>query len=190
MTAVNKIQQGAVVISLNDLGGQEALVSGTNIKTINNESLLGSGNITVGGGGATKSIMTGMMNANYTLSKTNATKLTLVANKSVSIGTGLSISDGGIKIGAGITKVLVNAQIHFAEGGTGSSRRGVQIFKNSSNIAYCNINNVRTYTGASISPLLLTVVENDIIYLYGLNQGQTGSQIQASNSWLTVQVVE
>lgn len=40
-------QQGAVVISLNDLGGQEALVSGTNIKTINNNSLLGSGNITL-----------------------------------------------------------------------------------------------------------------------------------------------
>lgn len=33
-------------------GKQDALVSGTNIKTINNESLLGSGNISIGGGGA------------------------------------------------------------------------------------------------------------------------------------------
>ena len=32
-------------------GKQATLVSGTNLKTINNESLLGSGNITVGGGG-------------------------------------------------------------------------------------------------------------------------------------------
>ena len=32
-------------------GKQETLVSGTNIKTINNESLLGSGNITISGGG-------------------------------------------------------------------------------------------------------------------------------------------
>jgi len=32
-------------------GKQDALVSGTNIKTINNESLLGSGNIVIGGGG-------------------------------------------------------------------------------------------------------------------------------------------
>lgn len=136
------------------------------------------------------SIMTGMMNANYTLSTQNATKLTLVANSSISSGTGLSISNGGIKIGAGITKILVSAQIGFAEGGTGSSRRGVQIFKNSSNIAYCNINNVRTYTGAAISPLLLEVQENDIIYLYGLNQGTTGSQIQQQNTWLTVQVVD
>ena len=34
------------------LGGkQDTLVSGTNIKTVNNQSLLGSGNISVGGGG-------------------------------------------------------------------------------------------------------------------------------------------
>lgn len=32
-------------------GFQDTLVSGTNIKTINNESILGSGNITIGGGG-------------------------------------------------------------------------------------------------------------------------------------------
>lgn len=34
-----------------NISAQEALVSGTNIKTINNESLLGSGNITISGGG-------------------------------------------------------------------------------------------------------------------------------------------
>lgn len=33
-----------------NIGAQEALVSGTNIKTINNESILGSGNITISGG--------------------------------------------------------------------------------------------------------------------------------------------
>lgn len=35
---------------------QEALVSGTNIKTINNESILGSGNITIQGGGDTTDV--------------------------------------------------------------------------------------------------------------------------------------
>lgn len=40
-------------------GKQDALVSGTNIKTINNQSLLGSGNITIeGGGGGTSSAVT------------------------------------------------------------------------------------------------------------------------------------
>ena len=42
-------------------GKQDTLVSGTNIKTINNESLLGSGNITIqgGGGGGGKAIEAG-----------------------------------------------------------------------------------------------------------------------------------
>mgnify|MGYP006988843701 FL=1 len=35
-----------------NISAQETLVSGTNIKTINNESLLGSGNITISGGGS------------------------------------------------------------------------------------------------------------------------------------------
>ena len=33
-------------------GKQDALVSGTNIKTINGESILGSGNLVIGGGGS------------------------------------------------------------------------------------------------------------------------------------------
>ena len=40
-------------------GKQPTLVSGTNIKTINNESLLGSGNITIQGGGGGKAIEAG-----------------------------------------------------------------------------------------------------------------------------------
>lgn len=41
--------------SIEDLGiaKQDALVSGTNIKTINNQSILGSGNISIEGGGST-----------------------------------------------------------------------------------------------------------------------------------------
>lgn len=42
----------------NEVGAQETLISGTNIKTINNESLLGSGNITVTSGNGIESITT------------------------------------------------------------------------------------------------------------------------------------
>ena len=44
---------GFITDSYHDNTKQDTLVSGTNIKTINNESILGSGNITVGGGTAT-----------------------------------------------------------------------------------------------------------------------------------------
>lgn len=40
-------------------GKQDALVSGTNIKTINNESILGEGNITIEGGGGGKAVSGG-----------------------------------------------------------------------------------------------------------------------------------
>ena len=43
-------------------GKQATLVSGTNIKTINNTSLLGSGNISVGGGGSSVEIVTSWNN--------------------------------------------------------------------------------------------------------------------------------
>lgn len=43
---------------------QDTLVSGTNIKTINNQSLLGSGNITIGGGGQVREAVIGKIDAN------------------------------------------------------------------------------------------------------------------------------
>jgi hypothetical protein len=53
--SIAQIKSQAPVQSVNGNTGsvsvQETLVSGTNIKTINNESLLGSGNITISGGG-------------------------------------------------------------------------------------------------------------------------------------------
>lgn len=55
---VNKLtlpaKQNEVVNKVNELvdDKQDTLVSGTNIKTINNQSLLGSGNIDIQGGGS------------------------------------------------------------------------------------------------------------------------------------------
>ena len=53
MTKIESPAKASVVVSkINELVDykQEILVSGTNIKTINNESILGSGNITISGG--------------------------------------------------------------------------------------------------------------------------------------------
>lgn len=53
----NKADTSAVTESINEAvsGKQDTLVSGVNIKTINNESLLGEGNITIQGGGGVSS---------------------------------------------------------------------------------------------------------------------------------------
>ena len=67
-------------------GKQDALVSGTNIKTINNQSLLGSGNITISGGGgsSTWGSITGTLNDQTDL----ATELDKKLNNSVTAGDG------------------------------------------------------------------------------------------------------
>lgn len=55
-----------------DTSKQDVLVSGTNIKTINGESLLGSGDITVGGGGGSSGLVLNITenSGTYTLDKT------------------------------------------------------------------------------------------------------------------------
>lgn len=59
-----------------DTSKQDVLVSGTNIKTINGESLLGSGDITVGGGGGSSGLVLNVIQEEsgsktiYTLDKT------------------------------------------------------------------------------------------------------------------------
>lgn len=50
MADISKITLNGTDYNVKDANAQETLVSGTNIKTINNESILGSGNITIQGG--------------------------------------------------------------------------------------------------------------------------------------------
>jgi hypothetical protein len=48
--STNPVTSNGIYEALEDK--QDTLVSGTNIKTINNESILGNGNITISGGGS------------------------------------------------------------------------------------------------------------------------------------------
>lgn len=51
----NPVKSGGVYTALGNK--QDALVSGTNIKTINNESILGNGNISIQGGGGEANVI-------------------------------------------------------------------------------------------------------------------------------------
>lgn len=52
-----------------NISAQETLVSGTNIKTINNESILGSGNITISGGGGGGNVSSTTINTLVSISE-------------------------------------------------------------------------------------------------------------------------
>ncbi len=74
-------------------GKQDTLISGTNIKTINNESILGSGNIDIQGGGSTYTAGRGIDITNDTIS----------FNLPISAGTGSnSIAEGDNTTASGI----------------------------------------------------------------------------------------
>lgn len=90
---------------------QDTLVSGTNIKTINNESILGSGNITIEGGGSSKELSAGT-NISITTGETAdtinctlpITATTDTTNKAIMIGQSITAStnakNGSVIIGS------------------------------------------------------------------------------------------
>ena len=57
MSNITTIRVSGQTYQISDSNAQPLLVSGTNIKTINNESLLGSGNITIQGGGGGNNVI-------------------------------------------------------------------------------------------------------------------------------------
>lgn len=71
------IQQNTDDIIVLQNNKQDVLISGENIKTINNESILGSGNIEIGGGGG------GTSNYNALTNKPKINNVELVGNKSL-----------------------------------------------------------------------------------------------------------
>lgn len=81
------VQGQGYLTSHQDISGkQDTLVSGTNIKTINNQTLLGSGNITIQGGSGS-----GDVNIIETV-KVNGTALTPDANKAVNVSVPTQLS--------------------------------------------------------------------------------------------------
>lgn len=56
MDLVSRITEVITAIGVAIKGKQDNLVSGTNIKTINSQSLLGSGNIVISGGSGTQKV--------------------------------------------------------------------------------------------------------------------------------------
>ena len=68
-------------------GKQATLISGTNIKTINNESILGSGNIDIQGGGASYSAGTGIDITNNVISVSGVVETSAITTSVTSAST-------------------------------------------------------------------------------------------------------
>lgn len=114
-----------------------------------------------------RSVMTRALGGNITNPTTNSyTALNL--NSEISVGSALIASDnGGIKIGTGVSNILISGRAFFVAGST-TGLRYIAICKNNANNiigwAYETINATERHI-LSITPLLVNVKEGDVIYL-------------------------
>ena len=111
----------------------------------------------------------------YTSTKNNQKiPLTLSSSK----GNKFSVtSDGGIKIGAGVDKILVNAQIYFFTGSNHQDGKNVFVYKNSTSVGRGSRRDNYNYILIPCGPVLVDVVENDVIYLYCNNDANVATVI-------------
>ena len=107
----------------------------------------------------------------------------------VSNTTLLTLENGGIKIGAGISKVLVSAN-YFGIKSTNELYMWTSI-KNGANEVSISITPGIVNFGAVVhSPKTIEVNEGDIIYLYKKDDFKTTIRGDNSNTWLTVEIIE
>lgn len=105
------------------------------------------------------------------------------------IGDKLTINNGGIKIGSGVSKVKVNSNLKIVCRTTGNKH--MRILKNGSTVAWVNSRALSTddeFT-ISISPVIIDVQENDVIYLAYYAGIGDGISSNYNSTYLTVEVV-
>ena len=243
--------EGNITYTLSQYVMQEELISGTNIKTINNESILGSGNLAIAGGAEIPIGPTPPENpkdgdfwidtsangetygdtlpigaiveyngttvpqgyekvsdsARTILSAYNASSgeevsafgTTTIALDTVisSIGTKLTLSNGSVKIGSGVSKVMVSGVLrgYFKNNNTTTNyEMGCRINKNTTIARAVEfiIDKNATINAKliTVAPFLLDVEENDVISL-GI-YSSTGNAVRKylANSYLTIEVIE
>lgn len=131
-------------------------------------------------------IVTAYLNADITATSNTDMKIPLTLENNV--GSKLSISNGGIKIGKGVTKVLVSASVYYGVLGTVGAKN-LFIKKNSSNVARKTFRCAGNYDGNSMPMKLLNVQENDILYLYAEVYSGDVVSSQQKETYMTVQVI-
>lgn len=87
---------------------QDTLVSGTNIKTINNESILGSGNIDIQGGGGVNVVQTTGTSTTDVMSQDAVTSAIPTVTNTITSGSTDAISSGAVYDALGDVETLLS----------------------------------------------------------------------------------
>lgn len=139
-----------------------------------------------------KNIMTAGLTDDYTT--TNLSDLeTLKINKVFcSCGDKLTITEEGIKIGDGVSKVKVSGQIYFYTNVTKTGDSIAAIYKNNKQMVIHNQRFTDNYEHITLPEKLIDVIKGDIINLAVRSEKATGVLIKnyETGTFLTVEVVE
>lgn len=181
---INNTLIGEVETNLNNSDSSITELN-TNLSNLSNSLETLSNTVTTG---LQKHIMTLKLEQNTTVNEGKKIPL----NGIKSLGDKLSYDNNGIKIGAGVQKVLIsaNGSIQYT---ASAGQYCVLIKKNDQSIANDNYrgnslkhNNTQVASSCVISPFLLEVEEGDVISLY---KGGANCVVRPE-TWLTVEVVE
>lgn len=120
----------------------------------------------------------------------SGTKITLA--NTVSVGTKLTLNNGGIKIGAGITKVAISASTTYTS--SSPSQHSIVIYKNSktdanrvARILFNCSSNVGIQATINVPYQFVSVAENDVLYLYV--SSSENKNISGAMTYMTVEAI-
>lgn len=140
----------------------------------------------------TKNIICCGLTEEYTRSASNPISVDLPLQVLNQIGSGFTIENGKIKIGAGINYVKISSNMQAQASSTGK-RIAVQIFKRNSSVDQCVTSNMFTcpatsiYYSMAIGDVLIDVAEGDLIVFRPFLDG--GVTIKTEYTNITVEAV-
>ena len=121
----------------------------------------------------------------------------LTFDKSTLVGSKLSLINGKVKIGAGVSKIMVSGLIRYNSKNNSSSNNyelGAYIFNNDSSAVGCRLTVPASGENISdtivLTPRIITAKENDLISLIFYSTTGAITRKYLSESYLTVEVVE
>jgi hypothetical protein len=180
MADISKITLNGTDYNVKDANAQETLVSGTNIKTINNQSILGSGNITIQGGGGGETVIE-LTQAQYDALSAYAPDTTYIITDATPIDMDDYATTGTVNTLSGQVSTL-SGQVSTLSGSVANKADKANVTAVSSGYHFPRYNSQGVITGDSGQAYLVNQTINGSSYSYFKGGSGTSPNIFAPTS--------
>lgn len=136
-----------------------------------------------------KNLLTAIADNTTITTTSDSAYTTLVLKQYSRIGTKLSIVNNKIKIGAGVNHIKVNAHSVITNQTTTATYQQLIIYKNETAVQRASARNTVNWdSNFDISPIVISVAENDLIFLREFNR--IAGTTAMSSIFITVEVID